>query len=48
MTVLMDAGYCPERWKQVIDGMLDKIPDIATSDKFRIIQLLEANLNQVL
>jgi hypothetical protein len=28
--------------------MLEKIPGIARTDKFRIIQLLEADLNQVL
>jgi hypothetical protein len=42
------TGYCPERWKHLIDVMLEKIPGVARSNKLRIIQLLEADLNQVL
>jgi hypothetical protein len=48
MTVPLNAGFCPERWKQAIDVMLKKIPGISRSDKLRIIQLLKADLNQVL
>jgi hypothetical protein len=48
MTVPLDAGFCPERWKQAVDVMLEKGPGISRSDKLRIIQLLEAEVNQVL
>jgi hypothetical protein len=48
MTVPLDAGFCPERWKQAVDVMLEKVPGISRSDKLRIIQLLEADLNQLL
>jgi hypothetical protein len=48
MSVLLEAGYCPECWKQAIDVMLDKILGVYRSDKLLIIQLLEADLNQVL
>jgi hypothetical protein len=48
MTVPLDSGYYPERWKQVINGMLEKIPGVSRSDKLSIIQLLEADLHQVL
>jgi hypothetical protein len=48
MTVPVDAGFCPERWKQAVDIMLEKVPGIPRSDKLISIQLLEADLNQVL
>jgi hypothetical protein len=48
MVVSLDAVLCPERWKQAVDVMLEKVPGISRSDKLRIIQLLEADLNQVL
>jgi hypothetical protein len=48
MNVPLDAGFCPESWKQTVDVMLEKVPGIPRSDKLRIIQLLEADLNQVL
>jgi hypothetical protein len=48
MTVPFDTGFCTERWKQAVDVMLEKVPGIPRSDKLRIIQLLEADLNQVL
>jgi hypothetical protein len=48
MTVPLTTGFGPERWKQAADAMLEKIPGIPRSNKLRIIQLLEADLNQVL
>jgi hypothetical protein len=48
MYVPLDAGFCPSRWKHDVDVMLEKIPGVSRSDKLRIIQLLEADLNQVL
>jgi hypothetical protein len=48
MTVPLATGFCPERWKKEIDVMLKKIPGVVRSNKLRIIQLLEADLNQVL
>jgi hypothetical protein len=48
MMVPLDTGLCPERWKQAFDVMIEKVPGIPRSDKLRIIQLLEADLNQVL
>jgi hypothetical protein len=48
MTVPLDVGLCPERWKQAVDVMLEKVPGISRSDKLQIIQLLEEDLNQVL
>jgi hypothetical protein len=48
MTVPLDAAFCPERWKQAVDVMLEKMPGISRSDKLCVIQLLEAGLNQVL
>jgi hypothetical protein len=48
MTVPLDTGFCPERWKKAINGMLEKIPGVVCSNKLRIIQLLEADLNRVL
>jgi hypothetical protein len=41
-------GYCPDKWKQAIDIMLENIPGLSRSDKLRIIQLLEMDLKQVL
>jgi hypothetical protein len=48
MTVPLATGLCPERWKKAIDVMLEKIPGVVRSNKLRIIQLLEADLDQVL
>jgi hypothetical protein len=48
MTVPLTTGFCPERWKKAIDVMLEKIPGVVRSNKLQIIQLLEADLNQVL
>jgi hypothetical protein len=47
MTVQLTSGFCPERWKQAVDVMFEKIPGVTRSNKLRIIQLLEADLNQV-
>jgi hypothetical protein len=38
MTVPLDAGFCPECWKQAVDLMLEKISGISRSDKLKIIQ----------
>jgi hypothetical protein len=46
--VLLDAGFFPEHWKQAVDVMIEKLPGIPRSDKLRIIQLLEEDINQVL
>jgi hypothetical protein len=48
MPIPLAAGFCPERWKHVIDVMLEKIPGVVRTNKLCIIQLLEADLNQVL
>jgi hypothetical protein len=48
MSVPLDAGFCPSRWKHAVDVMLEKIPGVSRSDTLRIIQLLQADLNQVL
>jgi hypothetical protein len=48
MTVPLDTVFYPERWKKAIDVMLEKIPGVVRYNKLRIIQLLEADLNQVL
>jgi hypothetical protein len=48
MTVPLTVGFFPEQWKQAVDVMLEKIPGVPCSNKLRIIQFLEADLNQVL
>jgi hypothetical protein len=48
MSIPFAEGFCPERWRQAIDIMLKKIPGVLRINKLRIIQLLEADLNQVL
>jgi hypothetical protein len=48
MSIPLAEGFCPERWRQAIDIMLEKIPGVPRINKLRIIQLLEADLNQVL
>jgi hypothetical protein len=48
MSIPLAEGFCPERWKHVIDLMLEKIPGIVRNNKLCIIHLLEADLNQVL
>jgi hypothetical protein len=47
MTVPLNIGFCPERCKQAVDVMIEKVPGIPRSDKLRIIQLLEADINKV-
>jgi hypothetical protein len=48
MPIPLAEGFCPERWRQAIDIMLEKIPEVPIINKLRIIQLLEDDLNQVL
>jgi hypothetical protein len=47
-TIPLETGFCPERWRHTVDIMLEKIPGIARTNKLRIIQLLEVDLNQFL
>jgi hypothetical protein len=37
MTVPVDSGSCPERWKQAVDIMIGRIPDVACSNRLRIV-----------
>jgi hypothetical protein len=48
MSTPLAGGFCPERWRPAIAIMLEKIPGVPTINKLIIIQLLEADLNQVL
>jgi hypothetical protein len=48
MSIPLAEGFCPERWRQAIDIMLEKIPGVPRINKLRIIQLLVADLNEVL
>jgi hypothetical protein len=48
MPIPLAEGFCTERWRQSLDIMLEKIPGVPRINKLRIIQLLEADLNQVL
>jgi hypothetical protein len=48
ISIPLTEGFCPKRWRQTIHIMLDKIPGVLRLNKLRIIQLLEADLNQVL
>jgi hypothetical protein len=47
-SIPLETGFFPDRWRQAMDVMLEKISSIARTKKLRIIQLLEADLNQVL
>jgi hypothetical protein len=47
-TIPLETGFCLERWRHAVDIMLEEIPGIARTHTLRIIQLLEADLNQVL
>jgi hypothetical protein len=48
MSIPLAEGFCPERWRQAINIILEKIPGVPRINKLLIIQLLEADLNQVL
>jgi hypothetical protein len=48
MSIPLAEVFCPERWRQAIYIMLEKIPGVPRIKKLRIIQLLDADLNQVL
>jgi hypothetical protein len=48
MSIPLAEGFCPERWRQAIDIILEKIQGVPRINKLRIIQLLKADLNQVL
>jgi hypothetical protein len=48
MSIPLTEGFCPERWQHAIYIMPEKIPGVPIIKKLRIIQLLEADLNQVL
>jgi hypothetical protein len=48
MIMPLAAGLCPEWWKQTVDVMLEKIHGVPRSNKLRIIQLLEEDINQVI
>jgi hypothetical protein len=37
MTVPLDAGFCPERWRKAFDVMLEKILGVIRTNKLRII-----------
>jgi hypothetical protein len=46
-TIPLETGFCPKPRRHAVDIMLEKIPGIARTNKLRIIQLLEADLNKV-
>jgi hypothetical protein len=48
LSILLAEIFCPERWQQALDIMLENIPGVPRINKLRIIQLLKADLNQVL
>jgi hypothetical protein len=48
ISIPLAEGFCPKRWRQAIKIMLEKIPGVPRINTLRIIQLLEADLNQVL
>jgi hypothetical protein len=48
MSIPLAEGFCPERWRQAIDIMLEKITGVPKINKLRITRILEADLNQVL
>jgi hypothetical protein len=47
-TIPLETGFFPERWIHALEIMLEKITGIARTNKLRIIQLLQADLDQVL
>jgi len=48
MTIPFQKGFAPERWTQVTDVMLEKTPGVPRIHRLRVIQIIEANLNQCL
>jgi hypothetical protein len=48
MSIPLAEGFCPERWQQEIYIILENISGVPRINKLRIIQLLEADLKQVL
>jgi hypothetical protein len=48
MSIPLAEDFCPERWQQAINIMLEKIPEVPRIKKLRIVQLLDAHQNQVL
>jgi hypothetical protein len=48
MSIPLAEGFCPERWRQAIFIMLEKITGVPRINKLRIIQLLEDELSHVL
>jgi len=49
MTIFpFQKGFAPERWTQVTDVMLGKKPGIPRIHRLRVIQIIEADLNQCL
>jgi hypothetical protein len=48
LSIPLAAGLCLERWKPVIDVMIENVPGVVRNSKSPIIQMLEADLNQVL
>jgi hypothetical protein len=47
-SIPLETGFCPERWRQAMYVVIEKIPGIARTNKLMIIQLLKAYLNQIL
>jgi len=48
MNIPFHKGFAPERWTKVTDVMLEKSPGIPRIHRLRIIQIIEADLNQCL
>jgi hypothetical protein len=42
MTVPLDVGSCPDRWRKAVDVMLEKLRGVLLTNKLCITQLLEA------
>jgi hypothetical protein len=39
MSVTLDTGFCPERWKKANDVMLEKIPGVMRSKKNQVFRI---------